>query len=222
MFIDTCESKSEEPRLFRRDVGLSRDKTRSFRFNRTSVLAPWKRETLSRNWSRWLTSGTAERSRSAALKPAGSSSCEETAPRKSLPAWRTAWWLWAPWWATGRKTSSLSGALRTVIANVAGEVDLKKKNATLSHTIYSILTMLVLILAFGRACIILFLFHYPLLVECVWDHQLDEIMQHVISHLALVEHFSFAADKPQHTADSSTGSRVRGWGSGVQGSHSDF
>lgn len=139
MFIDTCESKSEEPRLFRQDVGLSRDKTRSFRFNRTSVLAPWKRETLSRNWSRWLTSGTAERSRSAALKPAGSSSCEETAPRKSLPAWRTAWWPWAPWWATGRKTSSLSGALRTVIANVAGEVDLKKKKCnTISYDLLNI------------------------------------------------------------------------------------
>lgn len=36
-------------------------------------------------------------------------------------------------------------------------------------------------------------------------------MQHVINHLDLVEHFSFAADKqPPRTADSSTGSRVQG------------
>lgn len=113
IFIDTHEADGEdrtsaESRLFKKDAYPFYDKMSTCNFNRTSVSVQWKRETLSKSWSKWSMNGTTKHSPLAALKPVESSFCEEMEPQKSSPTWRTAWCCWAHCLATGKKPTPLS------------------------------------------------------------------------------------------------------------------
>lgn len=68
---------------------------------RISVSVQWKSGISSRSWNRWLPSGTTRRWHLPTSRRAASCYWEETAHRRSLPAWRTAWWFWGLLWATG-------------------------------------------------------------------------------------------------------------------------
>lgn len=127
-------------------------------FHRTSVSVQSKKETSNKSWSRWYMNGTAGHSPLAASKPVENSCCEETAPQKSLPAWRTAWWCWGPFWAAGEETIHLFLGLRTTIA--------KSNWLKVLLSIYFMFNTFVLILTFGTAWVILVLFHYSLWNAC--------------------------------------------------------